>query len=80
MGNWQLEVMKMAVYLSFPVACFHYFNQPALFEEWVTHVKREMYPPENVSHREQIEKIKNVMQERYEQQMLENLKAEKKMQ
>lgn len=57
MGNWKLEVGKMAVYMSFPVVLFHYFNQPAYFEEWVTNTKREIYPPENQKDREAIQQL-----------------------
>ena len=48
MGTWQLEVVKMAAYIAFPVALFHWFNQPSNFEEWVIKVKRQYYPPENL--------------------------------
>ena len=27
MGNWQLEVAKMAVYMAFPVASFYVYHQ-----------------------------------------------------
>lgn len=47
MGGWRLEIAKMALYITFPVAMFHYFNQPEFFEEWVVKTKRELYPPEN---------------------------------
>ncbi|KAI5646526.1 hypothetical protein NE865_01459 [Phthorimaea operculella] len=57
MGNWKLEVGKMAIYMSFPVTMFHYFNQPDYFEEWVIKTKRECYPPENKKDREDIEKL-----------------------
>ena len=35
MGGWQLEVGKMALYMSFPVGMFHWFNNPEYFEKWV---------------------------------------------
>jgi len=38
MGGWKLEVFKMALYMSFPVALFHWFNQPEYFEKWVIYV------------------------------------------
>ncbi|XP_022120546.1 protein PET100 homolog, mitochondrial [Pieris rapae] len=52
MGNWKLEVARMAMYTSFPVALFFYFNQPTYFEEWVTNTKRQILPPENVKDKE----------------------------
>ncbi|XP_017770387.1 PREDICTED: protein PET100 homolog, mitochondrial-like [Nicrophorus vespilloides] len=47
MGNWQLEVGKMVLYMAFPVCLFHYFNQPQYFEKWVVQKKRELYPPDS---------------------------------
>ncbi|XP_022920387.1 protein PET100 homolog, mitochondrial [Onthophagus taurus] len=72
MGNWKLEVGKMVIYMAFPVACFHYFNQPDLFEDWVTKMKREIYPPENKSHRAEYEEAKRKARE---EQQLELIKA-----
>lgn len=47
MGGWMLEIGKMALYLSFPVAAFHVFNSPQYFEKYVIEKKREMYPNED---------------------------------
>ncbi|CAH0407345.1 unnamed protein product [Chilo suppressalis] len=71
MGNWKLEVGKMAMYMSFPVFLFHFFNQPTYFEEWVTNTKRQIYPPENVQDREDIQ---NLIQEMRKKQM-QNLES-----
>ncbi|XP_041970623.1 protein PET100 homolog, mitochondrial [Aricia agestis] len=57
MGNWKLEVARMAMYTIFPVGLFFVFNQPEYFEEWVTNKKREIFPPENKQHREDINKL-----------------------
>nr|XP_026496778.1 protein PET100 homolog, mitochondrial [Vanessa tameamea] len=57
MGNWKLEVCRMAMYTSFPVALFFFFNQPTYFEEWVTNTKRQIFPPENKQDREAIQKL-----------------------
>ncbi|XP_014271598.1 protein PET100 homolog, mitochondrial [Halyomorpha halys] len=55
MGGWKLEVGKMVIYMAFPVGLFHYFNQPEYFEEWVTKIKQETYPPESTKHKKMIE-------------------------
>ncbi|KPJ18950.1 hypothetical protein RR48_12461 [Papilio machaon] len=57
MGNWKLEVGRMAMYTTFPVALFFVFNQPKYFEEWVTNTKRQIFPPENKQDREDIQKL-----------------------
>ncbi|CAG4915949.1 protein PET100 homolog, mitochondrial [Colias croceus] len=57
MGNWKLEVARMAMYTSFPVALFFFFNQPTYFEEWVTNTKRQIFPPENVKDREAFQQL-----------------------
>lgn len=55
--GWILEIAKMGLYLSFPVATFHIFNCPAYFEKYVVEKKREMYPKEDTLHREELEII-----------------------
>ncbi|XP_048007573.1 protein PET100 homolog, mitochondrial [Cydia fagiglandana] len=57
MGNWKLEVGRMAMYMSFPVMLFHFFNQPTYFEEWVTNTKRQIFPPESKTDREDIQQL-----------------------
>lgn len=70
MGGWKLEIAKMAMYMSFPVGLFHYFNQPEYFENWVKNTRRELYPPENKMHRDEIAECIRKVQEKKEQQML----------
>lgn len=82
MGSWRLEVFRMAMYITFPVAMFHIFNQPAYFEEWVTKTKRELYPPENLGHREAIQQVIREYREKQDQQMmkaLEDLEKDRKI-
>lgn len=69
MGGWQLEVGKMALYMAFPVGMFHYFNQPEYFEKWVTETKRQLYPPESKSHRDEIEKTIKAMRAKHDQEL-----------
>lgn len=66
MGNWQLEIAKMALYISFPVALFHYFNQSENFEEWATKLRSEINPPENEKFREEVKKVARELRERDE--------------
>lgn len=55
--KWQLEAVRMAIYLAFPVGLFYYFNQPENFEDYVIKMKRSMYPPENPAEREELERL-----------------------
>uniref|UniRef100_A0A8C3WS54 PET100 cytochrome c oxidase chaperone n=1 Tax=Catagonus wagneri TaxID=51154 RepID=A0A8C3WS54_9CETA len=42
----KLEVFRMTVYLTFPVAMFWIANQAEWFEDYVIQRKRELWPPE----------------------------------
>lgn len=75
MGNWILEVSRMAMYVSFPVVMFHYFNQPEFFEKWVTEKKREIYPPEEKNGKEQIQQLIRDMREKNDKQLMSALDA-----
>ncbi|XP_018567031.1 protein PET100 homolog, mitochondrial [Anoplophora glabripennis] len=70
MGGWKLEVAKMALYVTFPVALFHYFNQPEYFEEWVVKTKRELYPPENKAQREHFQAALQKFKEKQEKALI----------
>ncbi|XP_035793802.1 protein PET100 homolog, mitochondrial-like [Anopheles albimanus] len=73
MGGWALEIGKMALYMTFPVAMFHWFNQPEYFEKWVTDTRRQLYPPENPEHRAQIEKAIRNVRERHDNELMKAL-------
>lgn len=73
MGGWWLEIGKMTLYMSFPVAMFHYFNQPEYFEKWVTQTKRELYPPENKSHRAEIEHAIRSIRDKKDKELMKAL-------
>ena len=62
----------MFMYMAFPVALFHYFNQPQFYEEWVIDVKREVYPPES---KEKNEKLREAIEEVKRKRRLEALKS-----
>lgn len=66
MGHWALEAGKMVIYMTFPVAIFHYFNQPEYFEKFVIESKRNMYPPENEKHYEELEKLSEYVRKQTE--------------
>jgi len=69
--GWQLEIAKMALYMSFPVGCFHYFNQPEYFEKWVIQKKQDLYPKLTNEDKARFEELKQELQESYERKALE---------
>lgn len=72
--GWKVEAFRMTVYMAFPVALFHWFNQPEYFEKFVISEKRKMLPHDD-EHRgldEVFRRINNERAER-EQKTLEQL-------
>lgn len=76
--GWQLEIAKMALYMAFPVGCFHYFNQPEYFERWVIETKRKIYPSNIEDDRKMYEEVKARLLEAQEIKMMEAYQKNKK--
>ncbi|XP_075545942.1 protein PET100 homolog, mitochondrial [Dermacentor variabilis] len=75
MGNWQLEVFKMSIYMAFPVALFYAFNQPQLFEEWVVKKKRECFPPADPVADQQLKDFINTFKAKKREELEKELAA-----
>ncbi|XP_055629298.1 protein PET100 homolog, mitochondrial [Toxorhynchites rutilus septentrionalis] len=73
MGGWVLEVSKMAIYMAFPVAMFHWFNQPEYFERWVTDTKRQIFPREKQEDRDAIDEVIRKQREKKDMELLKAL-------
>ncbi|XP_006631571.2 protein PET100 homolog, mitochondrial [Lepisosteus oculatus] len=69
----KLEIFRMMLYLSFPVAMFWVSNQAEYFEEYVVKRKREIYPPDEKMHRKELEEFKERMRNRKEQRLLKQM-------
>lgn len=67
MGGWKLEVFKMSVYMTFPVALFYYFNQPQFFEGWMIEKRNQLFPPQEVNAKERLNKTIDYLEKRREQ-------------
>jgi len=78
MGNWQLEVFKLGIYVSFPVAMFYCFNQAHLFEDWVVQMKRELYPPDSLTPRLEIEKVIKEMRAKQQEEQIQAMQDEER--
>ncbi|XP_066473111.1 protein PET100 homolog, mitochondrial [Tiliqua scincoides] len=70
----KLEVFRMMLYLSFPVAMFWISNQAEYFEEYVIKRKREIYPPDDDYRRKELEDFKERMRKMKEEQLLQAAK------
>nr|XP_006631571.1 PREDICTED: protein PET100 homolog, mitochondrial [Lepisosteus oculatus] len=69
----KLEIFRMMLYLSFPVAMFWVSNQAEYFEEYVVKRKREIYPPDEKMQRKELEEFKERMRNRKEQRLLKQM-------
>ncbi|KAM6216742.1 protein PET100 homolog, mitochondrial [Rhynchocyon petersi] len=63
----KLEVFRMTLYLTFPVAMFWIANQAEWFEYSVIQRKRELWPPEKES---QLEEFREQLRKRREEKLL----------
>ncbi|XP_029364577.1 protein PET100 homolog, mitochondrial [Echeneis naucrates] len=68
----KIEVFRMMLYLSFPVAMFWVSNQAEYFEEYVVKRKREIFPPNEAETRKELEDFKERMRVRKEQRILKD--------
>ncbi|XP_024127851.1 protein PET100 homolog, mitochondrial isoform X2 [Oryzias melastigma] len=66
------QLIKMMLYLSFPVAMFWISNQAEYFEEYIVKRKREIFPPDEDLKRKELEDFKERMRVRKEQRMLKS--------
>ncbi|XP_020026215.1 protein PET100 homolog, mitochondrial isoform X2 [Castor canadensis] len=66
----KLEVFRMALYLTFPVAMFWISNQAEWFEDHVIQRKRELWPPEKEGQRQEIEEFKERIRKQREEKLL----------
>ncbi|XP_005413234.1 PREDICTED: protein PET100 homolog, mitochondrial [Chinchilla lanigera] len=66
----KLEVFRMTVYLTFPVAMFWISNQAEWFESYVIQRKRELWPPEKEGQRQELEEFKEKMRKQREERLL----------
>ncbi|KAM4887171.1 protein PET100 homolog, mitochondrial [Thomomys bottae] len=66
----KLEVFRMVLYLTFPVAMFWVSNQAEWFEDSVIQRKRELWPPEKESQRQELEEFKMRLRKQREEKLL----------
>ncbi|KAF7225575.1 protein PET100 homolog, mitochondrial [Nothobranchius furzeri] len=72
----KIEMFRMVLYLSFPVAMFWISNQAEYFEEYVVKRKREIFPRNEEAQRKELEDFKERMRIRREQRLLKTLSVD----
>lgn len=70
MGNWQLEVFKMGLYIAFPVSMFYVFNHPPLYESLMMGAREAMYPPKDPKVEKQLMEQLEKMERKQEKKWL----------
>ncbi|XP_063037954.1 protein PET100 homolog, mitochondrial [Melospiza melodia melodia] len=60
----KLEILRMFLYLSFPIAMFWVSNQAELFQRHVIERKRELFPPDTPERRQAMAELKQRLRER----------------
>ncbi|XP_068280687.1 LOW QUALITY PROTEIN: protein PET100 homolog, mitochondrial [Nyctibius grandis] len=60
----KLEILRMFLYLSFPVGVFWVSNQPGAFERRVGQRRREIFPPDDPERRRAMAELKRRLRER----------------
>jgi len=61
MGNWKLEVAKMAVYMAFPVTSFYVYHQVDWFEDELTEIHKKVRTKETIENKKQIDECIEMM-------------------
>lgn len=74
MGNWQLEVAKMAVYVFMPVAAFYVYHQVDYFEDELTRFARRHHTRETVQANKTIKEAIELNRQHRENMYKEELK------
>ncbi|XP_065834169.1 protein PET100 homolog, mitochondrial-like [Oscarella lobularis] len=64
-----LEIMRMGVYVFFPVAVFYVFNHPDFFDKFVEEKRRVFFPQSNRPPLD-IEENRRVLQEKIKERKL----------
>ncbi|XP_033927928.1 protein PET100 homolog, mitochondrial [Melopsittacus undulatus] len=59
----KLEILRMFLYLSFPVGLFWVSNQAEYFQHHVVQRRREIFPPDNPERRKALAALKQRLRE-----------------
>jgi protein PET100 len=78
MGNWKLEIGKMAIYMAFPVTSFYIYHQVDWFEEELVAINRKLRNKDTIENAKQIEECVSMMRAHQDKKFKEELAKMKK--
>jgi len=73
MGNWQLEIAKMAIYMAFPVTSFYVYHQVDWFEDELTEIHKKVRTKETIENHKMIEEAVTMMRTHSDKKFKEKL-------
>jgi len=73
MGNWQLEIGKMAIYMAFPVTSFYVYHQVDWFEDKLKDIHTKTRTKETIQNDKEIKEYVEMMRTHRDKQFKEDL-------
>ena len=61
MGNWKLELGKMAIYMAFPVTSFYVYHQVDWFEDKIADMHRKVRSKESIQNKKELQDCVDMM-------------------
>ena len=61
MGNWKLELGKMAIYMAFPVTSFYVYHQVDWFEDQIEDMHRKVRTKESIANKKELQECVEMM-------------------
>ena len=61
MGNWKLELGKMAIYMAFPVTSFYVYHQVDWFEDQIADMHRKVRSKESINNKKELQECVEMM-------------------
>ena len=73
MGNWKLELGKMAIYMAFPVTSFYVYHQVDWFEDQIADMHRKVRSKESITNKMELQECVEMMRSHRDKQFKEEL-------
>jgi len=73
MGNWKLELGKMAIYMAFPVTSFYVYHQVDWFEDQIADMHRKVRSKESITNKMELQECVEMMRSHRDKQFKDEL-------